>query len=388
MHDSQTHLDINYEEVQPKLKRKKPSSIFFVLHWYELGGAESYALRTIKIAKKSGLHVHVISTVKSKNTDFKLFEAYADVAITGENTISSGDIIDYVIKNNIDILYIHHSEVAYKALPELKNLVPDLYVIDSLHIVEYRDGGYVGLSVRYDEYIALHNVISKQIINYFFLLQKSIFDRRKFLLTYLLAGVPDYDDVSKFELLRCKKTINLLYYARIENQKQPYVFIRLVKYLNDLARSGVCSYNFVGLVVGEGQQERELLKYSRHLIDRGEILFLGRNDDKNYVYCLADFLIITSRNEGITLTSYESILKGVPVLSFDVGAQSELLPPEMLICISTLDTIKALANRLLFMLNTPYFIDSSMRKAKDRLMEMSVYSASEKRICSMYGIEL
>lgn len=42
----------------------------------------------------------------------------------------------------------------------------------------------------------------------------------------------------------------------------------------------------------------------------------------------ADALLISSINEGITLTSIEAISAGVPVISANVGSQETLIPPK------------------------------------------------------------
>ncbi len=41
----------------------------------------------------------------------------------------------------------------------------------------------------------------------------------------------------------------------------------------------------------------------------------------------AHLLVVTSHNEGLTLTTLEAIAHGVPVVSTDVGAQSDIIPP-------------------------------------------------------------
>ena len=45
----------------------------------------------------------------------------------------------------------------------------------------------------------------------------------------------------------------------------------------------------------------------------------------------AHVLAVTSHNEGLTLTTLEAVAHGVPVVSTDVGAQSDVVPPEALV---------------------------------------------------------
>jgi glycosyltransferase involved in cell wall biosynthesis len=44
----------------------------------------------------------------------------------------------------------------------------------------------------------------------------------------------------------------------------------------------------------------------------------------------AHLLVVSSHNEGLTLTTLEAIAHGVPVVSTDVGAQSDIVPPRAL----------------------------------------------------------
>lgn len=45
----------------------------------------------------------------------------------------------------------------------------------------------------------------------------------------------------------------------------------------------------------------------------------------------AHVLVVSSHNEGLTLTTLEAIAHGVPVVSTDVGAQSDVIPASALV---------------------------------------------------------
>ena len=53
--------------------------------------------------------------------------------------------------------------------------------------------------------------------------------------------------------------------------------------------------------------------------------FVGYKDDVRPYYMVSDVTLITSLSEGITLTTYESLAMGVPVITSDVGGQKELV---------------------------------------------------------------
>jgi glycosyltransferase involved in cell wall biosynthesis len=381
------HFKKKFQQNFPYPNQKKNIIILFTIHWYELGGAESFALQTIEYAKRAGFIVHVISTVKSNNPDFDKFLATADRAIIFDSSITITQLVDYIIKEGVDILHIHHSEIAYHSLPIIKALKPELEVIDSLHIVEYGTGGFPALSARYDEFIKIHNIISVYLYRYLKYVckkkYKNNFNLNKVSLTYLIPENCTYD--KKHTHPNNKEGITkLLFYGRLENQKQPYFFLKLIELLNSPKIKNKTGLIFKGIIVGDGRQLAETLSYGSHLIKKGCLEYLGRIDDKNLVFDLTDILVITSRNEGITLTSYEAICRGIPVISSDVGAQKELLPEDMLVDIWQIDPFTAFADKIIDMASNQEIAYQAMQKAQNNLMALSDSRASYNSIVSMY----
>lgn len=366
--------------------KKKENIILFTVHWYELGGAESYALQTMEYAKKAGFMVHVISTVTSNNPDFDKFSAIADKALIFNSSITTTQLVNYILEEDIDILHIHHSAIAYHTLPIIKLLKPDLKIIDSLHIVEYSNGGFPALAAKYDEFITIHNIISRSLASYLKYAcektHKKNFNLKKIVLTYL---IPENctNDKSYSSPNDKEGIIRLLFYGRLENQKQPYFFLKLIELLNSKRFKSNTGLLFKGIVVGDGRQLADTLRYGSHLIKRGLLEYLGRIDDKDFVFELSDILVITSRNEGITLTSYEAICRGIPVISSDVGAQKELLPEEMLVDIWQIDPFTVFAEKIIEMATNQEIAERAMQKAQKNLMALSESRASYNNIISM-----
>lgn len=83
-------------------------------------------------------------------------------------------------------------------------------------------------------------------------------------------------------------------------------------------------------IVGDGP-DRDLLqeKIQQYaLADRIELL--GHRNDISALMQQADFLVISSRNEGGPYTLAEALLVHCPVISTDVGMVAEILPPELI----------------------------------------------------------
>ena len=85
-------------------------------------------------------------------------------------------------------------------------------------------------------------------------------------------------------------------------------------------------------------------------------------------YADADTLVISSVNEGITLTTFESVSFGVPVLSTDVGSQRTVIPSEALLGSSTREFLGK-AEKLALKMNEDDGFRRSVWQEERRLIE-------------------
>lgn len=365
----------------------KDCGILYLIHWFELGGAESFALETIKAAKQMGYATHVFSTVSSANGDYELFSSVADHSGIADVLPDAKAISRYILENNIHVLHIHHSKLAYSALPLIKEYCADLYVIDSTHIIEYPDGGFPNFSARFSDFIDVHHVISLQLAGYiertYHELHGRVLDSRKIVLAYLLPSPVDRN-ISRV-VAPDEGVVRVLFYGRIENQKQPYLFCRLIRMLNEYSLEKRLGLAFKGVIVGAGSHEALLHHYYTVALRKGELEWLGRIDDKDYVYSLADILVLPSRNEGISLTSYEAIARWLPIVSADVGAQRELLPREMLVDIWQCNPLPEFVSRIVRFAVDDEFRQTAMTRARENLARLAETPADMNWILSLYG---
>ena len=77
------------------------------------------------------------------------------------------------------------------------------------------------------------------------------------------------------------------------------------------------------LMAGDGELLEECMSYAR--ARNLPINFLGWITDINPILSASDFVLMTSRNEGMPVVIVESALKGVPVLTTDVGGVTEFV---------------------------------------------------------------
>jgi glycosyltransferase involved in cell wall biosynthesis len=367
------------------LGSKKTKNILFLIYWYELGGAESYALYTVKLAQKMGHTCYVISSVGGPGTDRHLFDRHCaetlDISDIGSETDFPAFISDFVARKQIDILHIHHSALMYRSLPAIKQLYPALITLDSTHIVEYEDGGFPQLSAQYSDHINKHNVISKSLIE----VQRELYRQQygaelpieKFNLTYLSA-------LFESEGVRPRRTEGrakrISFYGRLVRQKQPNLFIAVVERL--LKRHP--DLNAEAYIYGEGEMQDLLLARIAKSRFKTRFVFCGRCDDKDSVFKNTDIHFLPSLNEGLSLTAYEALAYEILTVSSDVGAQSELLCEE---CLIPLDAsfVEAASERLYSFLTDEGKYRNALCENLVKLKKIREHEASERAIELLYS---
>ena len=140
----------------------------------------------------------------------------------------------------------------------------------------------------------------------------------------------EYEDELK-EKYKDKKVI--LFPCRIVHYKRPLLAIKIVERISKI-RDDVCL-----VIVGEGDALESVKKYIDDNNLQEYVTCYGMQQDVRPFYKIADLTLICSLREGLTLTTYESLAMGVPVVSSDVGGQSELISKDCGILVNPCQTI-------------------------------------------------
>lgn len=348
---SQNHqhsqLYYNNVKIAPiQQESNKHKSALFALHWFDHGGAEKFAITSMKKARSMGFHVYCIVDKRGN----KYYEDKArDIC---ENIFNIADSLPkeywhrfYINANNrlnVGVFHIHHAISAYQALPKIRALTNTQKILDTTHIVEHTDGGYVRVSGVFSQYLDYHHTISQESSEY--LANELLVPYDKIKLGYL------FNQESKLELSFDKvyslnKECHISFVGRFVNQKRPYLFIELISKIKNHPR--LKSRNIVFNMVGDGP----LADICDQLIEKkglGAVINrLPADYDVDQLLKESHFLIIPSENEGLTLVAYEAILNNCIVVSTDVGSQKEIVAPDSLLsrhpdlfiesCLSLLD---------------------------------------------------
>ena len=359
-----------YLEIAPgAVRHGAEKAVIIGMHWLQAGGAERWAVETVRLVREAGMLPIVITDRPSHQPwiDRPEFKDALVLCLTFPIQERPGDeplLRSLVEQFDIRGVLVHHCQWLYDRLWWIKKYRPNATVVDSLHIVEYPyGGGYPNQAVSRDMFIDLHHVISPQLVSW--LVDSHGVDANKVIDAPLVGLTADRaakackESVSKGKLTVC-------FVGRISRQKRPEAFVLLAKKLDKCAPG-----RFRFIMHGNGDLDPMVDKIiARHglsdVIERR-----GMQIPVDKTYSDSDVLVVSAINEGITLTTIESLSAGLPVVSTDVGSQNTLIPTEALTPRSTRDFIKCASRILLKMLEDDDFRKSVWQSEMDRLVEFS-----------------
>lgn len=314
-------------EVTPgRAPKGSPRAVVVAMHWFQAGGAERWALETVKLVRDAGF-IPIVITDRDGHQPWIADPAFDDAILlpmTMPVQERPGDSpVLRALFEQFDIagILIHHCQWMYDNAWWVKTHFPQTRIVDSLHIVEYYfHGGFPKESVAHDEWIDLHHVISPQLehwlINDHQIAPEKVVDAPLVGLT-ADAKTPSFKERDK------TKPFTVAYIGRMVRQKRPEAFILAAKAVN-AAYPGKVRFIMQGNGDMDAFSDMMIKRYGlEEVIERRAL-----DAPVAQTYRDADVLLISSINEGITLTSIEAISAGVPVLSANVGSQETLIPPK------------------------------------------------------------
>jgi glycosyltransferase involved in cell wall biosynthesis len=310
---------------EPPATGSRPRAILFGLHWLELGGAERWALECIAAATAAGC-IPIVLTDRASSSPWvtraemagAIFLPLTAPLVEGQEAALLNGLFD---RFDVRGIHLHHCSWLYQRLPWIRARFPHVPIVDSLHILEWRTGGFVDIAVRLSDAIDVHHVISPQLRDY--LVQDMRIPRDKVALATLADLTATAAPAQPAPASGEQPTIAFV--GRLTQQKRPYLFLRLV----DRLRRDLPDARFV--LHGDGELADEVHALSRRLGLAGAVEFRGADRPVAETLAEADVLVITSDNEGVTLTSFEADSHGTLVVSTDVGSQRSVVVDELLV---------------------------------------------------------
>lgn len=304
-------------------------AVIIGMHWFQLGGAEIWAFETVRLVREAGF-LPIVLTNRDSHQPW-ITRAELDGALLvpfSEPTVDSQTPgIEQLLRGllrTFDIrgVVVHHNQWLYDRLAWIAASRPGIPIVDSTHIVEYTGGGYPLSSAIASRSITKHHVISPSLARWLTEVQQVPSDR---VVMAPLGGLTVKPKDAVFRPRADGEVFTIAFIGRLARQKAPEVFVAMA---SRLKRQGL-TVRYI--LHGDG----ELASWMDDIIAAegvtDEIVRRTSHTPVSETLDEAHLLVVSSHNEGLTLTTLEAITHGVPVVSTDVGAQSDIIPDAALV---------------------------------------------------------
>lgn len=320
-------IDITKKDIFEKNNKKK---ILFIAPWFVVGGADLFTLNLIKGLRKKGYEISVITNKKCDYVLRQEVEQYVDEYFDLTTFLKEKDwasFIYHIVKSRkIDCVFITNSLYGYYALPWLKCHFKDIPFVDYIHAENWtlRNGGFPKDSNSVANYLDATYTCTKHLKNMMYTIMNRNVKNIKPI--YIGTDTKFYDNSVVYEgeeelkeKYKDKKVI--LFIGRMVHYKRPLFALELMKSILKKRKD-------VRLImVGDGAAFDDVKqKIEEDNLEEYIHLYGMQDSDKvRKFYKISDLTLICSLREGLTLTTYESLAMGVPVVSSDIGGQKEII---------------------------------------------------------------
>ena len=306
-------------------------SILLVMPWAIVGGADIFNLNLVKGLRKKGYNITIVSIKKSEYILRQEFEKYSDEFFDLTTFLKEKEwagFMYYLMKTRkINSVIITNSFYGYYVLPWLKYHFKEVPFIDYIHAENWtlRHGGFPKDSNAVANYLdatytctrhlrdIMYNVMNRNVKNVKPVYIGTDTDWYNYNIEF------DEDKILK-EKYKGKKVI--LFISRMVHYKRPLFAIKL---LQELLKT---DNRYVLIMLGDGSAMTDVKKYIADNNLEDYVHIYGTINETRPFYKIANITLICSLREGLTLTTFESLSMGVPVVSGDIGGQKELITSE------------------------------------------------------------
>jgi len=353
-------------ERAPRANRELPKAVLFGMHWLELGGAEKWANQTVELAKAAGLLPIILTDQTSAHPDIvrDVFDGALVIPLTHplSNVQESRLLARLFSEFDIHGIHVHHCVWLYQRLPWIRTHFPWVEMVDSLHIIEWRTGGFVDVALRMSNVMDAHHVISPQLRDY--LIDRQGLKRDKVVLATLTDLTASRSGAAHHRVGSGPLTVAFV--GRLTQQKRPYLFLRLAAQLRrELGDQVRFIMHGDGELAAETARQRARLGLDAVMTVRDSTVPVDRT------WSEADVLVVSSDNEGVTLTSFEADAAGVLVVSADVGSQASVIADDLLVPRAPLQFLKTATGLIRRMVEDPAQRNTWARQQNQKMSDFA-----------------
>lgn len=371
---------------------KDRKRLLLLIPWMVTGGADKFNIELVKYLTGQGWDVSVVTTKPSENEWAYEYGRYTGDIFSLPNFLRLRDyprFLRYFIQSRrFDAVMITNCELGYLLLPFIRAQFPDLPVLDFNHAEaeDWKSGGYPRLTLTFQHYLDTIGVSSLYLKDW--LVERGA-DARKIETCYvnvdtdLFAPSPENRRRVRAGMGLAEDLPVILYAARIDIEKQPRVFARVIQ------RVAASHDRFHVLVAGDGPDLPWLRSFVQENGLEERVSLLGAVPRPRMVELMqaSDILFLPSLREGIALVLFEAMASGMCVVGADVGGQKELVTPECgyLVCRSDdpEEEVERYAAVLEDLLANPERIATMGRAGRERVVENFRLEDMGRRMCEI-----
>ena len=320
-------IDLVKKDIFEKNDKKK---ILLIAPCFVVGGADLFNLNLIKGLRAKGYEISVITTKKCDYVLRQEVEKYVDEYFDLTTFLKEkawASFIYHIIKSRkIDCVFITNSLYGYYVLPWLKCHFKNIPFVDYIHAENWtlRNGGFPKDSNSVAEYLDATYTCTKHLRNMMYtIMNRNVKNIKP---VYIGTDTSFYDNNVIYDgeeelQEKYKDKEVLLFIGRMVHYKRPLFAIELLKKLLKTRK------NVRLMMVGDGAAFEDVKQKIKDENLEEYVHLYGMQDSEQVrkFYKVTDVTLVCSLREGLTLTTYESLAMGVPVVSSDVGGQKELI---------------------------------------------------------------
>ena len=312
--------------------KKKKINVLFLLPHMECGGADKFNVDIIRNLEKDKYELGVVTTVDDENEWESKFTGEIEDVFEMPRFLHKKDWISfiyyYIQSRQVDIVFNISSYWGYYILPLLKIDFPHIAIIDCVHAEGnyWRNGGYPRVSGKFSNIIEKTFVSNDYTRNILVKKYGTNYEKTKLIYTgvdeeeFCEKTIDCRKEREKYRISSDRPTV--LYLCRMCPEKRPFMMLEIAEKVAHRRP------DIQFLAVGGGEYLEELKQKSDEMGLQNNVIFTGRVEDTKPFYKMSDLFLLCSLKEGLSVTTLEAMIMGLPLISADVGSQYELVSEE------------------------------------------------------------
>lgn len=356
----------------------KKQNVMFLLRATQHGGTENVVIQLCKILKPHVNKIIVCAADGFDTSGLKLlnieFYKVNDIENkTPKNILHNLICLEQLIKReNITIMHTHHRMAAFYAY--ILSFKHSFIFINTSHNVFEDKRFFTKLIYRHSNLIACGEKVKSNLVEFFGVSESRI--------TVICNAVESFEEevqaIEKIEKIKKKGYILIGNVGRLTEQKGMKYFIQSLPLV--LEKHSNVQY----VVVGDGEERKELESLANNLGVSGNIIFLGYRKDIQNVIAQLDFIVLSSLWEGLPLIPLEAFSVGKTVIATAVDGTVEIIRDDVDGILIEPKNSEMMAQKINFLIDNPDIRYSFEKKAKKRYLEKFSFEQLEETYIKYY----